>query len=249
MSTRFEGRTVIVTGASRGLGRALAVAFAREGAFVYLGYRVRAAGAAETARIIQEAGGDAVALPFDVQSAAAVRESVERVVAERGVIDVLVNNAGLARDALLLAMSDDDWNAVMAVNASGVFYACRAAARSMIAAGRGSIVNVASVAGLRASPGQVNYSASKGAIVAMTRSLGSELAPSGVRVNAVVPGFLSTGMASRLDHRVADKRRAAIPLGRFGDGGEVAKAALFLASDDASYIVGQSLVVDGGLSL
>ncbi len=249
MTGRFDDDTVLVTGASRGLGRSIAAAFGAEGAFVFVGYRKREDEAKETLLLIEQAGGRGEVLAMDVASAASMNAAVEHVLAARGAIDVLVNNAGVTADELFPMMAEESWDEVMRVNAGGAFHGCRAVVRPMMAKRRGAIVNVASVAGLHASPGQANYAASKGAILALTRTLAAELGPRGIRVNAVVPGFLGTGMAKRLDKRIADKARTAIPLGRFGTGDEVARAVLFLASDEASYVIGQALVVDGGLSL
>lgn len=249
MSRRFEARTALVTGASRGLGRAIAVALGREGAFVYAGYLARDAEAAETLRLVREAGGDGAAIQIDVRALPAVEAAVARIVAERGAPDVVVNNAGIAHDEPFAMMSEEGWAEVIAVNLGGTFNVCRAVVRPMMGRRSGAIVNVSSVAGIHASPGQSSYSASKGGVLALTRTLAVELAGRGIRVNAVVPGFCATGMATRLDRRVAEARRAAIPLGRFGTGDEIARVVLFLASDDAAYITGQAIVADGGLSL
>jgi len=246
---RFEDKTVVVTGASRGLGRAIAVAFASEGAFVYVAFRNRTDEAAKTLDLMAEAGGRGATLPFDVRDRDGVTDAFARVQRERGRLDVLVNNAGLARDALFPLMGADDWQEAIDTNLSGTFHCSSAAVRLMLARKAGAIVNVASAAGIRAAVGQTNYSASKGGVLAFTRSLAAELAPRGVRVNAVVPGLLSAGMAARLDHRIAAEQRARIPLGRAGSAEEVARVVLFLASDDASYVVGQCLPVDGGLTL
>jgi len=246
--SRFAGRGVLVTGASRGLGRAIAVAFGREGARVGIGFRSRAADAEQTLAAVVEAGGTGVLLPFDVRDHQGVDAAV-RGFAERDGLDVLVNNAAVVHDQFFALMGQEQWDEVIATNLTGTYHCCRAAVPLLLARRRGAIVNVASVAGLRASPGQANYAAAKGGVVALTATLAAELAPRGIRVNAVVPGLLTTGMGARLDRRVAEQRRAAIALGRFGEGDEVAHAVLFLASDDASYVVGQCLVVDGGLSL
>ena len=249
MSGRFADQTVLVTGASRGVGRALAEAFGREGAFVLVAFHRREDAAAEALAAVLAAGGDGETLPLDVRDRAAVDRAVDRAVEARGALDVLVNNAGVVRDDHISLMDPGAWDEVLAVNLTGVFNCSRAALRPMMARRRGAIVNVASVAGLHASPGQANYAASKGGVVAFTRTVAAEVAPRGVRVNAVALGLLSTGMAARLDHRVARRQRDRIPLGRFGEAAEAAAAVLFLASDEASYLVGQTLVVDGGLSL
>lgn len=246
---RFAASTVLVTGASRGLGRAIAVAFGGEGAFVFVAYRVGEAAANETLGLVKAAGGEGAIIAFDVTDAAQVDAAVGKMLEARGKLDVVVNNAGVARDELFAVMQRESWRQVIATNLDGTFNVCRAVARPMMGKKRGAIVNVASVAGQRASVGQVNYSASKGGVIAMTQSLAAELGPKGIRVNAVVPGVCSTGMAEALDRRVLDARVAQIPLRRLGTGEEIAKAVMFLASDDSAYVVGQALVVDGGLTL
>lgn len=246
---RFVDSTVLVTGASRGLGRAIAVAFGAEGAFVYVGFRAGEAAAQETLALVKAAGGDGAVAGFDVTDAGKVDEAIDGMLRARGRLDVVVNNAGVARDELFAVMQRESWRQVVSTNLDGTFNVCRAVARPMLGKKRGAIVNVASVAGQRASVGQVNYAASKGGVLALTQSLAAELAPKGVRVNAVVPGLCAVGMGEALDRRVVDARKAHIPLGRLGTGEEVAKVVLFLASDDAAYVVGQALVVDGGLSL
>ena len=246
---RFDGQTVLVSGASRGLGSALALAFAKEGAFVGIGYHRQEKAAREVLDNVRAAGGDGLALAFDVRDAGSVDAAVNQLIAARGSIDVLINNAAVSRDELFPLMEKDSWEEVLAVNLGGPFRLCRAMVRPMMARRRGVIVNVGSIAGLHASPGQANYSAAKGGLLALTRTLAAELAPRGVRVNAVVPGVLSTGMATRVDHRHLEKLRDMIPLKRFGAPEEVARAVLFVASDEASYLIGQSIVVDGGLTL
>ena len=226
----FTGRTVIVTGGSRGLGRAIAVSFARAGAYVYVGFRVRADLAAETLRAVESQGGAGKTLGFDVRSRQAVDDAVESVLRERDGIDVVVNNAGVARDGLAGMMSSEEWEDGVAVNLTGGFHLGRAGVRPMMAKGRGAIVNVGSVAGGHASVGQVNYAASKGGVLALTRTLAAELAPYGVRVNAVVPGLIGAGMAERMDRRILERRKEHIPIRRLGTPEEVAKAVLFLAS-------------------
>jgi 3-oxoacyl-[acyl-carrier protein] reductase len=240
--------TVLVTGASRGVGRAIALAFAAEGAHVCVGYCARDADAAETLGEIERHGGHAELLRFDVTDRAAVDAAIERITSERP-IDTLVNCAGVARDNWFSLMTEQEWEEPLQVNLTGAFRCIRAVVPGMIGRRSGAIVNVASIAGVHASPGQANYSASKGGLLALTRTLASELGSYGVRVNAVVPGLLSTGMATRLDHRALEATRRRIPLGRLGTGAEVAEVVLFLASRRASYIVGQAIAVDGGLAL
>jgi 3-oxoacyl-[acyl-carrier protein] reductase len=248
VSRRFEGRSVMVTGASRGLGRALAIAIAAEGARVGIGYRARRSEAEQALAAVVAAGGTGELLAFDVRDAAAAARELARFAQAAG-LDVLVNNAAVVRDQLFPLLAPEDWHDVVDVALTGVCNCCRAAVPYLMRGARGAIVNVASVAGMRASPGQASYSAAKGGVLSLTATLAAELAPRGIRVNAVVPGLLATGMGERLDHRAVAAARARIPLGRLGEGQEVARAVTFLASDDASYVVGHSLVVDGGLSL
>lgn len=246
---RFAGARVLVTGASRGLGRAIALAFGTEGAHVWVGHAVRTDDAEAVARAICDRGGSAAPLRFDVTEDAAVKAAVATALAERGAIDVLVHAAGVVRDGLFALSDAADWDEPVRVNLGGALRVTRAVVRPMMAAGRGAIVYVGSVAGLRASPGQVGYAASKGGLVAAMRTLAAELAPRGIRVNAIVPGLCAAGMAQRLDRRLVAERVARIPLGRLGAAEEIAAVALFLASDAASYVVGQAIVADGGLSL
>jgi 3-oxoacyl-[acyl-carrier protein] reductase len=247
--SRFTGAKVVVTGASRGLGRAVAAAFAREGAEVFVGFRVREADAERTVAEIGEAGGRAVAFRVDVRDPADVERAFAALREQAGHVDVLVNNAGVSRDGLFPMQDEEAWNDVLSTNLMGTARCCRAALGTMWRARSGVIVNVASLSAIAASPGQVSYAASKAGVIALTRTLAAELAPRGIRVNAVVPGLLATGMAEHLDSRIAAERLARIPLGRLGTAEEAARAVLFLASEEASYVVGQALIVDGGMAL
>ena len=238
-------RRVLITGASGGIGRAAAIAFGATGASVWIGYAQHADAAQQTASAVREAGGEATPICFDVTDRAAIDAALTQI----GAVDVLVNAAGVMRNALFAFAEPADWEDPLRVNVAGAMNVSRAVVRSMLSARSGVIINIGSIAGTRASPGQAGYSASKGAIVALTRSLGAELAPRGIRVNAVIPGLISTGMATRLDRRAVADYMARIPSGRMGDPAEVAATIVFLASDAAKYIIGQSIVVDGGLSL
>ena len=236
----LEGKTALVTGASRGIGRAIALELARAGASVVVGY---CSGADEAEAVAREAGGRALAA--DVSDPA----EAQRLVEEAGELDVLVNNAGLTRDGLLARMPDDDWRAVIETNLSSVFYTCRAAARSMMRRRSGSIVNVSSVVGLHGNPGQTNYSASKAGIIGFTKALARELGGRGVRANVVAPGYVDTRLTQAISEEMRGLMLANTPLGRLGDPEDVAGAVRFLCSDDASFITGEVLLVDGGLGM
>jgi 3-oxoacyl-[acyl-carrier protein] reductase len=229
-----------VTGGSRGIGRAIALELAHAGATVTLSYR---SGKDEAEAVALEAGAHAVRA--DVADA----EEAKQLVAESGDLDILVNNAGVTRDGVIARMSDEDWNDVIATNLSGVFYTCRAAARGMMKRRSGSIVNISSIVGVHGNPGQTNYSASKAGIIGLTKALARELGVRGVRANVVAPGYVDT----RLTHVIADDMKdtmlASTPLGRFGQPGDVAGAVRFLCSDEASFITGEVLLVDGGLGM
>jgi len=246
---RFKDRTVLVTGASRGLGRAIALAFGAEGAYVALNCRASIAAAEEAAEAIRASGGQAEVLPFDVRDQEAVRAAVAGLEQRRGVVDVLVNNSGIVGDNWFAMADPAVLDEVMDVNLGGAFRVTQAVIMGMIGNGSGSIVNIGSIAGMVASPGQSIYAASKGALLALGRTLGSELAPRGIRVNTIVPGLIDAGMVKRADRRRISEAAARIPMGRLGRAEEVAAATLFMASDDASYITGQVLIIDGGITL
>jgi 3-oxoacyl-[acyl-carrier protein] reductase len=236
----LEGKTALVTGGSRGIGRAIATELARAGASVVVGYR---SGGGEAEEVARETGGRAVQADVGDPAEAA------RLVEEAGELDILVNNAGLTRDGLLARMPDDDWEAVVRTNMGGVFHTCRAAARGMMRRRSGAIVNLSSVVGLHGNPGQTNYAASKAGIIGFTKALARELGGRGVRANVVAPGYIET----RLTEVISDEMRALMlqntPLGHFGKPEDVAGAVRFLCSDEAAFITGEVLLVDGGLGM
>jgi 3-oxoacyl-[acyl-carrier protein] reductase len=236
----LEGKTALVTGASRGIGRAIALELARAGADVVVGYRA-ATGEAEA--VAAEAGGRAI------QADVSEPEGARRLVEEAGDLQILVNNAGLTRDGLIARMSDDDWRAVIETNLSGAFYTCRAAARGMMRRRAGAIVNVSSVVGLHGNPGQTNYAASKAGIIGLTKALARELGSRGVRANVVAPGYVETRLTEVLPEELRELMLANTPLGVFGRPEDVASAVRFLVSDEAAFITGETLLVDGGLGM
>jgi len=244
----LSGKSALVTGASRGIGAAVAVELAAAGAQVVVNYAGSEDAANEVVSTIRAAGGSALAVRADVSDPAACGTLVERTVEEFGRLDVLVNNAGITRDGLLVRMSDDDWNAVIATNLTSVFSLSRAAGKVMMKQRAGSIVNLTSVVGLVGNAGQANYAAAKAGVIGLTKTVARELAPRNVRANAVAPGFIETDMTASLPDTVRDVARGGIAMGRFGAPEDVAKAVAFLASDESSYITGQVLAVDGGMT-
>ncbi len=236
----LAGKTALVTGGSRGIGRAIAVELAHGGAAVVVGYR---SGRDEAEAVAAEIGGRAV--QADVSSA----EDAARLVGEAGDVDILVNNAGLTRDGLLARMSDDDWRTVIETNLSSVFYTCRAVTRPMMKKRAGSIVNVSSIVGVHGNWGQTNYAASKAGIIGFTKSLARELGSRGVRANVVAPGYVQTALTEVLPDEAREAMLTNTPLGRLGEPADVAGAVRFLCSDEASFVTGEVLLVDGGLGM
>jgi len=236
----LEGKTALVTGASRGIGRAIAQELARAGAAVVVGYR---SGRDEGEALASEIGGRAV------QADVSQPEDAARLVAEAGDLDILVNNAGLTRDGVLARMSDDDWRAVLETNLSSVFYTCRAVTRGMMRRRSGSIVNVSSIVGVHGNWGQSNYGASKAGIIGFTKSLAQELGSRNVRANVVAPGYVKTQLTDVIPEDAKTKMLDLTPLGRFGEPEDVAGAVRFLCSDEASFITGGVVLVDGGLGM
>jgi 3-oxoacyl-[acyl-carrier protein] reductase len=236
----LDGRTALVTGASKGIGAAIATELAAAGATVVLGYR---SGREEAETLATELGGRAI--QADVSSP----EEAKRLVEEAGELDILVNNAGLTRDGVLARMSDDDWRTVLETNLSSVFYTCRAVTRPMMKKRAGAIVNVSSIVGVHGNWGQTNYAASKAGIIGFTKSLARELGSRNVRANVVAPGYVKTQLTEVLPEDATAAMLTNTPLGRLGDPGDVAGAVRFLCSDAASFITGEVLLVDGGLGM
>lgn len=243
----FQGKVALVTGGSRGIGRAIAVELAKGGATVVISYAGNDEAAKETCGLIEAAGGRAEAKRFDVADAEACQATVEEVVKSHGGLHVLVHNAGISVDQLLMRLKDEDLERQLAVNLKAAFWLCRAAARPMMRQRDGSIVNLSSVVGERGNAGQTAYAATKAGLVGFTKSLAQELASRNVRANVVSPGFIDTDMTRELPEDVRAKIFEAIPMGRLGSAEEVAKAVAFLASDAASYVTGEILRVNGGM--
>jgi 3-oxoacyl-[acyl-carrier protein] reductase len=247
MSKPLEGKVAIVTGASRGIGRAIALELAQRGAQVVVNYNRSAEAAAKVVAAIEAAGGQAIAVKVDVTSEAETIRMAETTVKAFGRIDILVNNAGTTRDQLLMLMKEDDWDDVLRVNLKSTFNCCKAAARPMVRKRRGHIINITSVSGIAGQGGQTNYAASKAGIIGFSKSLAKELGPRSITVNCVAPGFVPTDLTANLPEDLLQKAIEATPLRRMGQPEEIAYAVAFLASDEASFITGETLTVDGGL--
>ncbi|MGB9737501.1 3-oxoacyl-[acyl-carrier-protein] reductase [Chloroflexus sp.] len=243
----LNGRVAIVTGGSRGIGRAIAERLAASGAAVVVNYRGNAAAAEETVTAIHAAGGRAVAVQGDVGQPADVEQIVKTTLEQFGRIDILVNNAGITRDTLILRMKESDFDEVIATNLRGVFLCTRAVLRPMTKQRFGRIINITSVIGLIGNAGQANYAAAKAGIIGFTKSTAREMASRGITVNAIAPGFIETEMTATLSEETRKAILATIPLGRFGQPAEVAGLVCFLASDAGAYISGQTLTIDGGM--
>ena len=245
----FAGKTAVVTGGSRGLGRAVCLELAAGGANVVLCYAGNESAANETVAACEALGAKALAVRCNVADSGDVKALMDTVVQAFGRIDILVNNAGITRDGLLMMMKEEDFDDVIDTNLKGTFLCMKAVSRIMMKQRYGRIVNLSSVVGLRGNAGQVNYAASKAGVIGMTKSLAKELASRGVTVNAVAPGFMETDMTASMPDAAKTATLAAIPMGRMGAAEDVAKAVAFLASEEAGYITGQVLAVDGGMAM
>lgn len=236
----FENKIVIVTGGSRGIGKAIAMKFAEKKSKVYVTYK----------NSVEAEVFDAAGIKYaqcDAANTKAVQDFVDGVIKENGRVDVLVNNAGMTKDGLLMRMSEADWDIVLDTNAKGVFNFTKAVTRQMISQKQGKIVNISSVVGITGNAGQSNYAASKAAVIGFTKSIAKELASRNINVNCIAPGYIDTDMTSKLNDTVKQGILEAVPLKRIGDGSDIANAVMFLSSDEAGYITGQTLCVDGGM--
>lgn len=247
-SEYFKDKVVLITGASRGIGRAIATAFAQHGSQVIANYNRSKDEADDLAARLTSDGYKIDLFQADVSKGKQVEKMIDEVVGKYGRIDVLVNNAGVRKDGFLAMMSEVDWDEVININLKSVYYTCKWVSRIMISQRQGKIINITSLSALKGRAGQTNYSASKGGLISFTKSLALELAPYGIQVNAVAPGFIETDMVKQLGQDRKDELLAGIPLGRFGKPSDVPGAVLFLASGAADYITGQTMVIDGGIS-
>ena len=243
----LDGKVALVTGASRGIGRAIALKLAAEGAKVAINYAGNTAKAEEVKTEIEKNGGEAILVQADVADSAAVETMVNTVVEKFGQIDILVNNAGITRDGLMMRMKDEDFDAVINTNLKGVFYCTKLVSKLMMKKRSGRIINMASVVGLMGNAGQTNYAAAKAGVIGFSKSAAKELAARGITVNMVAPGFIDTDMTAAMTDKAKEMTLTGIPLNRMGTPEDVANAVAFLVSDNASYITGQVINVDGGM--
>ena len=245
----IEGRSALVTGASKGIGRAVALRLAEKGVRVAVNFNTSADAAEQVASAIREMGVEAMTVHADVGRLDQVGEMIESVNDAWGQVDILVNNAGIIDDTLMVRMSDEQWDSVLSTNLNGTFYCTRAVLRTMLRRRWGRIISIGSVVGLRGNAGQVNYAASKAGIVGFTKALAKEVATRGITVNAVTPGYISTDTVDVLPQRLKDKILTWIPQGHFGEVDDVAHLVAYLAGSNAKYVTGQTISVDGGLAI
>jgi len=243
----LEGKVALVTGASRGIGRTIALELGRKGAKVAVNYAGNEAKAEEVVKELQDLGVEAIKIQADVSDEASVKEMIKMVISAFGSLDILVNNAGITRDNLLMRMKEEEFDAVINTNLKGVFLVTKAVTRQMMKQRAGRIVNVASIVGVSGNPGQANYVAAKAGVIGLTKTTAKELASRNILVNAVAPGFISTDMTDELSEEQKKAMLSMIPLARFGEPEDVAKVVRFLASEDADYMTGQTLHIDGGM--
>ncbi len=240
-------RTILITGGSRGIGRGICRAFARDDHQIYFNYSSATEAAAETEKLVADAGGSATGIQVNVAAEKEVAEFVGRALAETGRIDVLVNNAGITRDGLIVRMKESDWDDVLNINLKGTFNCIKAVTKTMMKQRAGRIINVSSVVGVSGNPGQANYVASKAGIIGLTKGVARELASRGITANVVAPGYVDTDMTTSLSDKAKEMMVSQIPLGRVGTPQDIAAAVVFLASDQAAYITGQVIHVNGGM--
>jgi len=244
---KIQGQVALVTGASRGIGREIALELARQGANVAVNYAGNEAMANEVVAEIKAMGQKAIAIRCNVADADEVALMVKTTIEQFGCIDILVNNAGVTRDNLLMRMKEEEWDTVLNTNLKGVFLCTKAVTRPMMKQRKGRIINVASVVGIVGNAGQANYVAAKAGVIGLTKTTAKELAPRGINVNAIAPGFISTDMTDQLPDEAKSSLLKQIPLSRFGEPSDIAKVAVFLASEDSAYMTGQTLCIDGGM--
>lgn len=245
----LKNKVAVVTGGSRGIGRAISLEFARQGASVAILYAGNEQAALETAAQIREMGQQALTIRCDVASWDETKEAVATIIETFGQVDILVNNAGITRDGLTLSMSEENFDAVVDTNLKGAFHMIRHLFAPMMKRRSGRIINISSVAGLMGNAGQINYASAKAGLIGMTKTVAKELAARGITCNAIAPGFIETDMTAVLSDRVKENAEKTIPMGRMGKPEDIAAAALFLASDAAAYITGEVIRVDGGLCM
>jgi len=245
----LQGKIALVTGASKGIGRAIAVTLGREGAHVIVNYNGSEEQAKKTCKLIEENGGSCESMRFNVAEEEATMEAMKNILEKYGKLDILVNNAGITKDGLVMRMTDADFESVLDVNLKGAFHTIRAASKQMLKQRSGRIINISSVSGIMGNAGQANYSASKAGLIGLTKATARELASRGITVNAVAPGFIETDMTDKLSDAVKENACKQIPLGKMGNPTDIAEAVLFLASERSAYITGQVICVDGGMAM